>query len=661
MSTEPFIDEREFGTIRYRNEYVKKWSEIAAALRYSLRIEERDAYDAKASAGSPEPLEPGDFVEVKACKKWVENGDEYGTSGRWHITDSSHEELLSYGGYYCLIVYDIVEAPTSSGERVLIEAIDLVPASEVDEELFRASGYSSHRLGYKAFFPERHPSTDDPNERVRGDGQQRPEEPPEEYEGNGSEDEPRPESASESGESEAVEPDPEPEDVVNSGADELITSEGEEPSKAISNSEAYPTDLREFDIWVVWSFDDVGRKRPRAPWLNDHCYPVSWGEGVANRPETEFEEAYKFSRFGSEIQHQWPFPEDCPDKNLKLGMFLPHEPPEPRIMQIDLDNVRHPESGELIPEAAAVMEMFPETYAIISVSGTGIHLYVRASLPERMGKLVEPLGDYHGPAFEALDEPPQIELYDHGRFCAITGQHIEGAGTAVPEAQERIEELIEEYETVKCDSCGEVHRIKNVPEPEGDDERVCPRCEEALDLGRSETFDPDAYRRIRDASDSGSSGSSRSPYFEEAISNFGEPKANAAGTGEGFGGAHPAHGGTASPDSESTNYAVNVSENAWHCFAHGSGGGPLSLVAVMEGELDCRTPDLSILSDENYLRVCLAARDDYGFSGKPPYRALVGVARTQGLAMADYDEGILGGDCYKIARQVYDNMTLSDL
>jgi hypothetical protein len=87
----------------------------------------------------------------------------------------------------------------------------------------------------------------------------------------------------------------------------------------------------------------------------------------------------------------------------------------------------------------------------------------------------------------------------------------------------------------------------------------------------------------------------------------------------------------------------------------------LSLVAVIEGELRCRNPQLSNLDDEEFLKVCLAARDDYGFSGDPPYRAIRGVARVQGLAMADAEEGILGKDCYKVARRIYDSMNASEL
>lgn len=575
--------------VRYRNEYVKKWGERAAAARFHLRPKEQYAYDGVARSTSPDPLEPGDWVEVKTCKRWVENGDDWGTAGRWYITQSSHEKLLDANGYYALIVYDLVEH--AGGDRMLIHGMRLISASDLDDYLGE-----SPRLSYREIIPEAYPEHG-----------------------------PHYNGGRESGES----------------GDSRAASEG--MTHAISNSEAYPEALSEYEIWCVWAFDGEGRKRPRAPWSTGHCYPVSWGEQVSNRPEATFEEAHRWSKFRESDIRDWPFPDDAADTNLKLGMFLPHEPPEPPIMQIDLDDVREPETGELTQPARELLSMFDDAYAMISVSGTGIHIYVRGCLPDRMGKFIADF-DLQDP------ELGQLEMYDHGRFAAITGQHIEGTSTDVPEAQDRIHELIEEYETINCDSCDTTHRRKRFDDPE---EAECPEC--GGELQTESEFDPDAHR-----SPSTPTGN-RSPYYDEPIARFGEPKANHAGTGEGFGGAHPGHGGTSSADSESTNYAVNTSENAWHCFAHQSGGGPLALVAVIEGELPCSNPRLGMLSDEAFARVCLAARDTHGFSGDPPYRALVGVARSQGLAMADSEEGILGKDAYEVARMIYDSMNESDL
>lgn len=102
------------------NSYVKKWTERAAATRHKLQRKEAVAYDAVGTDQSPDPIHEGDRVEVKACKHWIQNGDDYGTRGRWNINRKSHERLNETGGWYCLIKYRQV------GDSLLIEEIEIV-------------------------------------------------------------------------------------------------------------------------------------------------------------------------------------------------------------------------------------------------------------------------------------------------------------------------------------------------------------------------------------------------------------------------------------------------------------------------------------------------------------------------------------------------------
>lgn len=48
-------------------------------------------------------------------------------------------------------------------------------------------------------------------------------------------------------------------------------------------------------------------------------------------------------------------------------------------------------------------------------------------------------------------------------------------------------------------------------------------------------------------------------------------------------GPHPIHG-----SETGTNFAVNTENNVWHCFRHNTGGGVVSLIAVLEGFVDCK-------------------------------------------------------------------------
>jgi len=58
-------------------------------------------------------------------------------------------------------------------------------------------------------------------------------------------------------------------------------------------------------------------------------------------------------------------------------------------------------------------------------------------------------------------------------------------------------------------------------------------------------------------------------------------KSDPNGSGEIQGG-HPLHG-----SDNGLNFSVNVKKNIWHCFRDDSGGGPLELVAMMNGLIEC--------------------------------------------------------------------------
>jgi len=68
--------------------------------------------------------------------------------------------------------------------------------------------------------------------------------------------------------------------------------------------------------------------------------------------------------------------------------------------------------------------------------------------------------------------------------------------------------------------------------------------------------------------------------------------------GEEYFGSHPVHG------SESgRNFWVNPARNCWHCFRHGSGGGPLLWLAVEEGIIDCEEAGPGALRGEAFKKV----------------------------------------------------------
>ncbi len=76
-----------------------------------------------------------------------------------------------------------------------------------------------------------------------------------------------------------------------------------------------------------------------------------------------------------------------------------------------------------------------------------------------------------------------------------------------------------------------------------------------------------------------------------------------------FQGAHPIHG-----SSTGSNFVVDVEQNVWHCFRHGTGGGPLQWVAVATGIIDCAESVPGKIKGDLFWRVIAAAHNQFGVS-----------------------------------------------
>lgn len=63
-------------------------------------------------------------------------------------------------------------------------------------------------------------------------------------------------------------------------------------------------------------------------------------------------------------------------------------------------------------------------------------------------------------------------------------------------------------------------------------------------------------------------------------------------------GAHPVHG-----SETGRNFWIDVEKNCWHCFRHGVGGGPLQLLAVLEGIIRCEEAGKAALKGDSFKRV----------------------------------------------------------
>jgi hypothetical protein len=87
---------------------------------------------------------------------------------------------------------------------------------------------------------------------------------------------------------------------------------------------------------------------------------------------------------------------------------------------VDLDHCRDPETGVIEPWAMNVVQRL-NSYTEISPSGTGLRIFLRATLPPKDRKI------------------GHFECYSSGRYLTVTGNHVDGTPTTVEHRQAEME------------------------------------------------------------------------------------------------------------------------------------------------------------------------------------------------------------------------------
>ncbi|MFW6434876.1 MAG: hypothetical protein ACOCY1_00700 [Halovenus sp.] len=199
---------------------------------------------------------------------------------------------------------------------------------------------------------------------------------------------------------------------------------GESPAV---ESDIYPEDLVDVDQWLTWKPTDDGRKVPRAPYEHPD-WPDKFVSAQDPTVWTEFEIAREWVRKLSGYDLAFNIPND--DADVVDNHVL-----------VDYDDARDPETGRIHPTVREHLK-HAESYADVSTSGTGVHIFCRGTLPEGVKAVDAPL-----PAAEGFEDA-EIEVYDAGRYSAMTGNHIVGTPTETTECQAFLEDLAEEFATV---------------------------------------------------------------------------------------------------------------------------------------------------------------------------------------------------------------------
>ena len=171
-----------------------------------------------------------------------------------------------------------------------------------------------------------------------------------------------------------------------------------------------PGDLGEFDSWIVWREGPpcTGRAKPSKIPVNPLTLQnASTADSATwSSRETALESFQKH-------------------KNLAgVGFVFSEDDP---FSGLDLDNCRDPETGALEPWAAELVR-YVDSYAEVSPSRKGIKIIVKAKLAGKRNHF-----EFQG---------HEVEVYDRGRYFAVTGERLENAPAVIYDRQKALDSLL---------------------------------------------------------------------------------------------------------------------------------------------------------------------------------------------------------------------------
>jgi putative DNA primase/helicase len=161
-----------------------------------------------------------------------------------------------------------------------------------------------------------------------------------------------------------------------------------------------PGELRTIDQFVCWLEENRDGDVTKVP------YSVYGGRASSTNPKTwaPFEAAITYAKERAMSGIGFVFTEDDP------------------FAGIDIDKCRNIETGDIEPWARKIVAAF-DSYTEVSPSGTGLHIFVKATLPGPNNR--------KGP----------LEMYESSRYFTLTGEHLGGTPTEIHERQDVLERL----------------------------------------------------------------------------------------------------------------------------------------------------------------------------------------------------------------------------
>jgi putative DNA primase/helicase len=174
-----------------------------------------------------------------------------------------------------------------------------------------------------------------------------------------------------------------------------------------------PDELRQLPQWVGWRYveDGVDPKTGEVDWDKPPVNIKTGRKASSTDPQTwvPFEQAHSaYLRGGLD--------------GVGLVLHRSDAAEGPGLIGVDLDKCRNPSTGEIEEWALEIVRRL-NTYTEVSVSGTGLRLFLHAELPPRGRKK----GRY--------------ENYQTARYVTVTGQHLDGTPLTIEDRQAALEDV----------------------------------------------------------------------------------------------------------------------------------------------------------------------------------------------------------------------------
>ncbi len=160
--------------------------------------------------------------------------------------------------------------------------------------------------------------------------------------------------------------------------------------------------MRDLRQWLCWRLEERGGKPTKVPYS-----PLTGAKASSTDPSTwaDYSEAV-----AAREEHNYD----------GIGFVFTLEDD---LCGVDLDGCLSLETGEIEPWAQEIIEEL-DSYTEISPSGTGVHVLIRARLPE------------------GRNRKGRFEAYDQGRYFTVTGKHLASTPRSIESRQEKLESIV---------------------------------------------------------------------------------------------------------------------------------------------------------------------------------------------------------------------------